>query len=329
MTNYAAIPSTTIPDGEKTNKESITMIASKCLTAQDFAESTSYLSYKGKYTYVDNLDSKDGIVKGIESFFNADYSIVISVTQGSMELVVDGLTIKMKPYDYIAIMPCTFVEVRESRAIFFCHIVEACLMMDIYNHLGFKSSIRHNSFCFHYHHFLPEHINRFKEIFLRQKAEMKRPDYLMKEFTLRALITIYLTNLYHFKRSFEETILAYDTRQQELFHNFLDLLNEYYDRERSVSFYADKVHITAKYLSFITTQFTQMPASDIIDQYVVFRIKLMIYDGTYNIKTISEKLNFATQSFFGRFFKRVTGISPRQYLEQNSRYLVDEKMVKQ
>lgn len=303
------------------------MIATKKLTAQDFSDSTSFLTYKDKYTYIDNLDSQDGIVRSIEPFYNADYTIVISVVQGSMELIVDGTTIKMRPYDYLAIMPCTTVEVCESRAIFFCHTVMAGLMMDIYTHIGFKTSIRHNSFCYHFYHFMPENIHRFREIYLRQKMEMMRPDYLMKEFVLRALITIYVTYLYHIKESFEEVKLEWVTRQKEMFNKFLDLLNDNYDKERSVSFYADKIHITAKYLSTITSEFAQLPASGVIDQYVAFRIKLLLYDGANNIKSISDQLNFATQSFFGRFFKRITGLSPRQYMAQNSRYLVDEEMV--
>ena len=303
------------------------MIETKKLSAQDFTEDTSYLSYKDKYTYIDNLDSKDGTVKGIASFFNANYSIVITVVQGSMDLIVDGTSIKMKPYDYISIMPCTIVEVRESRAIFFCHVVQAGLMMDIYNHIGFKTSIRHNSFCFHYHHFMPEHINRLKEIYLRQKAEMMRPDYLMKEFVLRALITVYLSYLYHIKITNGEIMLVRENRQKSMFNQFLDLLNDYYDKERSVQFYADKIGITSKYLSTITTEFAQLPASNVIDQYVVFRIKLLLYDGSSNIKSISDQLNFPTQSFFGRYFKRITGVSPRQFIAQNSKHLVDEEMV--
>lgn len=303
------------------------MIETKNLSSQDFTEDTSYLSYKDKYTYIDNLDSKDGTVKGIASFFNANYSIVITVVQGSMDLIVDGTSIKMKPYDYISIMPCTIVEVRESRAIFFCHVVQAGLMMDIYNHIGFKTSIRHNSFCFHYHHFMPEHINRLKEVYLRQKAEMLRPDYLMKEFVLRALITVYLSYLYHIKITNGEIMLVRENRQKSMFNQFLDLLNDYYDKERSVQFYADKIGITSKYLSTITTEFAQLPASNVIDQYVVFRIKLLLYDGSSNIKSISDQLNFPTQSFFGRYFKRITGVSPRQFIAKNSKYLVDEEMV--
>lgn len=303
------------------------MIETKKLSAQDFTEDTSYLSYKDKYTYIDNLDSKDGTVKGIASFFNANYSIVITVVQGSMDLIVDGTSIKMKPYDYISIMPCTIVEVRESRAIFFCHVVQSGLMMDIYNHIGFKTSIRHNSFCFHYHHFMPEHINRLKEVYLRQKAEMLRPDYLMKEFVLRALITVYLSYLYHIKITNGEIMLVRENRQKSMFNQFLDLLNDYYDKERSVQFYADKIGITSKYLSTITTEFAQLPASNVIDQYVVFRIKLLLYDGSSNIKSISDQLNFPTQSFFGRYFKRITGVSPRQFIAQNSKHLVDEEMV--
>ena len=47
------------------------MIDIKTLTAEDVTANTSYLSFKDKYIYIDNLDSKDGLVKAVDSFFNA------------------------------------------------------------------------------------------------------------------------------------------------------------------------------------------------------------------------------------------------------------------
>jgi AraC-like DNA-binding protein len=60
-------------------------------------------------------------------------------------------------------------------------------------------------------------------------------------------------------------------------------------------------------------------ASVVINYYVTFRIKQLLYRGQLSVKQISEMLNFPTQSFFGRYFKRVVGISPRQYMKQNCR----------
>ena len=37
-----------------------------------------------------------------------------------------------------------------------------------------------------------------------------------------------------------------------------------------------------------------------------------------SVKEISKSLNFQSQSFFGRYFKRITGMSPREYINKYS-----------
>ena len=78
------------------------------------------------------------------------------------------------------------------------------------------------------------------------------------------------------------------------------------------------MHITPKYLSAIVKTFTQLTASQVIDQYVIFAIKQSLYSNQHNIKTISAEYNFPSQSFFGRYFKRLTGMSPNVYIKHHN-----------
>ena len=105
-----------------------------------------------------------------------------------------------------------------------------------------------------------------------------------------------------------------DTKQEFIFKKFLDLLDSNYTTSRSVNFYAEKLGITPKYLSSTTIAFTGISASRIIDNFVVFQIKLQLFSNIKSVKEISKNLNFQSQSFFGRYFKRITGMSPREYI---------------
>ena len=71
-------------------------------------------------------------------------------------------------------------------------------------------------------------------------------------------------------------------------------------------------------MSTIVHKYTGMTASQAIDQYIVFAIKQTLYNNEQNIKKVSEEYNFQSQSFFGRYFKRITGLSPNAYLKQNN-----------
>lgn len=105
------------------------------------------------------------------------------------------------------------------------------------------------------------------------------------------------------------------TRANLIFKNFLSLLVEYYAQERSVSFYANKLCITPKYLGTICREVSKKLATDIIANAVILDAKAKLHKGDLSVQEISDSLNFPNASFFGRYFKRHTGYSPMQYRE--------------
>lgn len=102
-------------------------------------------------------------------------------------------------------------------------------------------------------------------------------------------------------------------RTDELFNKFLDLLREYCSTERSVEFYASKMGITPKYLSLILKKKSGRNASKLIDEAVVYEAKRLLKYSGMSIYEIALKLNFASQSFFGKYFKQRVGVSPSRY----------------
>jgi AraC-like DNA-binding protein len=103
------------------------------------------------------------------------------------------------------------------------------------------------------------------------------------------------------------------SRKDDICQNFMKLLMSHYKECRDVKFYADKLYITPKYLSNTLKAVTGKKAGQMIDEYVVLQAKILLSSTNMTIQQISEELNFANQSFFGRYFKRITGLSPTQY----------------
>ncbi|MGN0032314.1 MAG: helix-turn-helix domain-containing protein [Candidatus Limimorpha sp.] len=101
--------------------------------------------------------------------------------------------------------------------------------------------------------------------------------------------------------------------QGVIYSKFLDLLKQHHKKERQVSFYASRLCITPKYLSVIVKRATGRTTIDCIEDYVITEAKAMLSSTSFSIKKIAYELNFPSQSVFGKFFKRVTGISPKQY----------------
>lgn len=103
------------------------------------------------------------------------------------------------------------------------------------------------------------------------------------------------------------------TRQEELFQRFINEVEVHYRKERSVKFYADLLCISPKYLSSVIYKVSQRLAGEWIDDYVILEAKTLLKSGRLSIQQISEQLNFPNQSFFGKFFKRYAGMSPKEY----------------
>ena len=103
------------------------------------------------------------------------------------------------------------------------------------------------------------------------------------------------------------------TRQEELFGNFMRQLALHYTHERSVSFYADRLCVSPKYLSLLVKNVSHRTPVEWIDERVILEAKALLSSSTLSVQEISDRLHFANQSFFGKFFKKHVGVSPLAY----------------
>lgn len=106
-------------------------------------------------------------------------------------------------------------------------------------------------------------------------------------------------------------------RQMELFHRFVSLVHDCCIEEREVSFYADKLCISTRYLSAIVRRTTHQSAKELIDKIVIMEIKVLLQNTTLPIQEIAYKMHFPDQSYLGRYFKKHTGISPSAFRQES------------
>ena len=102
------------------------------------------------------------------------------------------------------------------------------------------------------------------------------------------------------------------SRKEEMIRQFFLLVSEHLKESKDVSFYADKLCVSPKYLSSLVKQIVGKPAKECIDYCVILESKLMLRSSS-TIQEISQELNFPNQSFFGKYFKKHTGVSPLHY----------------
>ena len=105
-------------------------------------------------------------------------------------------------------------------------------------------------------------------------------------------------------------------RTRQLFNRFMMLVEHEYKKSRDVNYYAALLNITPKYLTTIVRQMTGQTPKRIIDHYTVLQLRLRLQNSELSVKQIAWEFNFSDVSFFCRFFKRHTGVSPMQMREK-------------
>ena len=116
----------------------------------------------------------------------------------------------------------------------------------------------------------------------------------------------------HIETSGERQVSA-RSRNDEYFSQFMNILGKHYTQERSVGFYAGQLNLTPKYLTTLIRKTSGRTAVEWIDDYVVLEAKNLLKYSTMSIQEIAYYLNFSNQSFFGKYFKSHTGMTPSAY----------------
>lgn len=225
----------------------------------------------------------------------------------------------------INLMPCT-LKAQSMCITMPGHIVEHEYMSDDFQCICVMQSERFLSglglsFDFQTHLFIQENpvLNLTDKHFapalsycnmVRNILESRNP---YKKETIRHLTCAFFYGLgYYFIEKRESRKL---TNDETVMKSFLKEVHRHYRMYRKVSFYADRLCLSAGYLSTVIKKVSGRTVADWIDSYVILDAKALLKTGRLTIQQVSHELNFPSQSFFGKYFKRNTGMSPKKYKE--------------
>lgn len=149
-------------------------------------------------------------------------------------------------------------------------------------------------------------------ILLSRKNNQKSKSANQKEAIkhLFALLLLELVEASHYNYKELKSNLS---RKESLTIQFLELLQLHFKSEKLVHFYADKLCVSDGYLSKVIKEVTAKTIGELIDDAVIVEAQLLLANSTMSISEIAESLHFNNTSFFGKFFKRKVGCSPRAY----------------
>ncbi|MGV0925437.1 helix-turn-helix domain-containing protein [Empedobacter tilapiae] len=91
------------------------------------------------------------------------------------------------------------------------------------------------------------------------------------------------------------------------------LIDEFYKEEKSVVFYAEKLHISANYLNILCKKHLKVSATQLIQQRIIIEAKRLLKSGDLSIKEIAFELGFTDHAYFSNFFKAQTDLTPSEF----------------
>lgn len=162
-----------------------------------------------------------------------------------------------------------------------------------------------------------ESLNMFRLYgsMLMEKVKMKHSPFYKE-----IIVSIVKASLYELLANVKNESVSYGnglTKQREvLFKRFIELLSTTRIKPRNVSWYAEQLCVTPKYLSTVCKQVSGKTAFDWINEYVLVDIRYWLKNTNKTIKEITDILNFPNISFFGKYCRAHFGMSPTEFRKQ-------------
>ncbi len=124
---------------------------------------------------------------------------------------------------------------------------------------------------------------------------------------LKILILLYRRNSLFDSKGIESV------HKNQLLTEFRKLVNNKYHTLKTPREYASELNITPNYLNSLCQKFFNKTVSEIIKERIVLEAKRLLMHSRLTISEISYKLGFNDNSYFGRYFKKATGLTPNKF----------------
>ncbi len=256
--------------------------------------------------------------------FRAGVNIILLCTGGRMRFSCNVVAHDMTPGMVLLVRPEDIVQFDpDSGDDFSCMVIATTPSMLANIRLDYRNIISTVLRSWHLNciEITPEQCSEFQDLFhticreIRDTVGTPFYDEIVRSY-LRCILYKILNWVSAYSDSHPKFKRTIKSRNEEYFFNFIHLLSENFRKERSVGFYASRLCITPKYFTTLIKRISGKTAATWIDEYVILEAKNLLRYSSMSIQEVAYALNFPNQSFFGKYFKQQTGMSPSAYKMQ-------------
>jgi AraC-like DNA-binding protein len=283
---------------------------------------TSYDNYQDDVIIAEfdntSLFELKNFIPSIPSRFDAVF--LISVSEGEMEIQIDYVTYKAGKNSLTLIMPTHITHFVSGSSDMRCWVL--AISKSFLQTLSYSKVQQQQPDVISYMQFKKNPLTYFSDIeykalfssldFVRHK--MHQHAHLFYKESIKVALKMFFLDLGNIYLSKKERFTPPSlSRKEELFVDFMSLLQKNCKQQHDVRFYANELCITTQYLSSILKKESGKSASQWIQDALMIEAKGMLKTPRINVQQIAIELNFPDQSTFGKFFKKHTGMSPMAF----------------
>ncbi len=264
-----------------------------------------------------STNTPDWMQKALGNTLRADGCFFILCVQGECTFQIHLSTHKVKAFDMVCILPKTYFQVTAQSEDcklyvmgFHNRIIDTAMF--ITSSMTYLSSLLTTPVVSLRSEWADLYVDYYR---LLEKTSTRTDFHVIPEVANHLLLSI-LQGIIHIHQHMTAIQkVSHGNRAEEIIRNLIQLVMLHYTKQRSVSFYAEQLHVSPQHLSTTVNKVTGRTVTDIIARLVVNDAQAKLKTTNQSIQEIAYGLNFTDISFFGKYFKRYTGMSPKAYRE--------------
>ncbi|MEP7142618.1 MAG: AraC family transcriptional regulator [Ferruginibacter sp.] len=159
----------------------------------------------------------------------------------------------------------------------------------------------------------PEEQDRLKQLFELIISEVSSEGEFSNDMIRSALIQLFVLTSRKVKGQLTRQVSDYNSI---VLRNFRKMIELHYKNKKLTKEYAAMLYITPNYLNALSKDVMGRPAGELIRDRVILEAKRLLVNAGISISEISNELDFTDNSYFTKFFKKYTGITPEAFRKQ-------------
>ncbi|MBQ3362097.1 MAG: AraC family transcriptional regulator [Prevotella sp.] len=250
-----------------------------------------------------------------QSSTRLNFILMAMCKKGKAQYSIDTRQQVVKPGDLLFVSERHVVDNYEASPDFEC----LCIMLTTEYYHGFVQDVKNVSSLLLFSMNNPvvpltnKEIQVFTNYFETIREKMADTSHHYRSPLIKALLLAMFYDMSNVIYRVERQGNRKHTRAEAIFAHFIRLLEDNFRTQHRVSWYAEQLCITPKYLSEIVKKISLRTPNEWIDSYVILEARVLLKNTTKSIKEITDELNFPNQSFLGKYFKEHVGVSPSEY----------------